>query len=360
MKKKILSAAVALALVAPQAHAGAKISNGDDMWVSIGAGLRTSFSAVENGAPSGTDYSKDFELDSIRLYMSGQLMKNIKFTFNTERQADGTIRVLDGIAQFEFNDAMNVWLGRFLPPSDRSNFSGPYYLGTWDFPIAQAFPNIYAGRDDGAALWGHLMDGKFKYQVGAFTGSDGVGSANVSDNLLYAAKATINFWDVEGGYYNASTYYGAKDILTVGLVAMSQAEATGTAATPGDFFGWSADVLMEKKLDNSGTVTLEGAYYDYDLDNLAWSGTTGGPTQGNGYFALAGYLFPQVVGIGRFQPHVRYESFDADIGGETTRTTLGVNYVIKGHDARVSAVVGNTDTGVSDSNFFRLGVQLQY
>lgn len=352
--------AVAMALAAPQAYAGATIKVNDDMWLNIGAGLRTSFNAVEDSAPSGDDYSKDFELDSIRLYMSGQIMKNVKFTFNTEREADGDVRVLDGIAQFEFNDAFNVWLGRFLPPSDRSNFSGPYYLGTWDFPIAQAFPNIYAGRDDGAAVWGHVADGKVKYQVGVFQGSDGTGSANDSDKLLYAGKLTVNFWETEGGYYNASTYYGAKDILTVGLVAMQQDDAAGTVVNQGDFFGWSADFLMEKNLPGAGTVTLEGAYYDYDLDDLAWSGTSGGPAQGDGYFVLGGYLLPQAVGVGKLQPHVRYESFEPDGGSETERTTVGLTYVMKGHNARVTAVAGETETGGADSNFFRLGVQLQY
>jgi len=356
-KKSLISAAIILTLAVPQSFAGAKIGNDENMWLNIGAGLRTSFNMIENATPNDTE---DFELDSIRLYLNGQVMKNVKFTFNAEREIDGNVRMLDGIARFEFNDALNLWLGRFLPPSDRSNLSGPYYLGTWDFPTAQAFPNIYAGRDNGAAVWGHVMDGKFKYQVGAFQGSDGGASANDSNNLLYAGKATINFWEPEGGYYNASTYYGEKEILTLGLTAMQQSDAAGTVANQGDFTGWSADFLMEKKLDAAGVVSLEGAYYDYDLDDLGWSGDTGGPAQGNGYFVLAGYLLPQAIGIGKLRPHVRYESFDADANLEIKRTTLGLTYVMKGHDARITAVVGETDDGANTRNFFRVGVQLQY
>lgn len=356
------------ALLATETQASATFKIDDTKWVSLGAGLRTSFSSIEDDTASG-DNSKDFMLDSIRLYVNGQIHQYIKFTFNTERQETGDgsedIRTLDAIARFEFNDYANIWAGRLLPPSDRSNLDGPYYLSTWDFPLVQAYPAIYAGRDDGVAFWGQTGGGKFKYQIGAFQGcADGAPcdtGANDSDNLLYAGRLTYNFWDPEPGYYTSSTYYGAKDILAVGLVAMSQNDAVGTAATPSDFFGWNLDALMEKKLGNGGVVTVEGAYYDYDLDDAT---VTGGLVQGDGWFGLVGYLFPQQVGIGKFQPHFRYESLNQDGVGDTDRWTAGVNYIIDGHNARVSLVYGETQTDPdvgsdSDTNFVKLGVQLQ-
>ena len=36
-----------------------------------------------------------------------------------------------------------------------------------------------------------------------------------------------------------------------------------------DFTGWNVDALLEKKLAGGGVVDLEGAYYDYDLDDVA-------------------------------------------------------------------------------------------
>lgn len=92
----------------------------------MGAGLRASFNSVEDGAPSGDDRSKDFTLDSIRLYMGGQLHSLIAFEFNTERDGGGDVHVLDAVAKFAFSDLFQVWAGRFLPPSDRSNLDGSY------------------------------------------------------------------------------------------------------------------------------------------------------------------------------------------------------------------------------------------
>lgn len=357
-RRTLLSAVyLACGMLAPAAvYAAGTIKIDDTKSISIGAGMRTSFNSVEDGAPNGTDRSKDFELDSIRLYVNGQITKDIKLTFNTERQSDGTNRVLDGIAQFAFSDIVNVWAGRFLPPSDRSNLSGPYYLATWDFPLVQAYPAIFAGRDDGLAVWGQTGGGKFKYQVGAFQGRDGAATSNQSDSLLYAGRLTFNFWDPEPGYYNDSTYYGAKEVLAVGIVAMSQSDGVGTAATPGDFSGWNIDALMEKKF-GPDVLSLEGAYYSYD---------TGGVTDatlidGDGYFVHIGYLLGQKVGKGKLQPHFRYQNLDlTGTTEERKRYDLGLNYIFDGHNARMSFIYAKDDNGAAkDTNIVRAGLQLQ-
>ncbi|HLG22394.1 MAG TPA: porin, partial [Candidatus Manganitrophaceae bacterium] len=265
-------------LLAPSAaHAGGTIKIDDDRSVSVGMGLRSSFNMIEDAAPNGEDRSKDFALDNFRFYLSGQLHKGIAFEFNTDYDTApaGTedIRVLDGVLKFGFNDYVNIWVGRFLPPSDRSNLSGPYYLNSWDFPFVQMYPAVFAGRDDGAALFGQIGGGMFKYQVGAFEGlGDTTGGPNQKDNLLYAGRLTLNLWDPEPGYYNSSTYYGAKNVLAIGLAAMNQTDAVGTAAAPGDFKGWNVDLLVERNLGSAGVATLEGAYYDYDNDGLAAEG----------------------------------------------------------------------------------------
>ena len=64
-----------------------------------------------HGAPDGSG-TFDTSLDSVRLYINGQLNKTIGATFNTERDGDGNIKVLDGYLRFEFNDAFNVWGGK--------------------------------------------------------------------------------------------------------------------------------------------------------------------------------------------------------------------------------------------------------
>ncbi len=352
------------ALAPSAAHAGGTIKIDDTRSVSVGMGLRSSFNMIEDAAPSGEDRSKDFNLDSFRFYMAGQLHQIVSFEFNTDYDTTpaGTedIRVLDGVLKFGFSDYVNIWIGRFLPPSDRSNLSGPYYLNAWDFPFVQMYPAVFAGRDDGAAIWGMIGKGKFKYQLGAFDGMGGGPTGpNQEDNLLYAGRLTLNLWDPEAGYYNSSTYYGSMNVLAIGLVAMTQKDAVGIVGDAGDFTGWSVDLLAERNLGAAGVATLEGAYYDYDNDGLA--------AEGKSYFALASYLLPGTFGgagiEGGLQPMVRYQKFEPDGTGavDHSRIDVGLSYIISGHNARITATYFKDDIGgtAPEIDGFKLGLQFQ-
>lgn len=357
----VLSVAVSvltLSTLSAPVLAGPTLKIDETKWISIGGGLRSSFISEDRAAPNGSDRSLDFAVDSVRLYLNGQVHKDIKLTFNTEKDSanNSAARVLDAIVRIEPSDVFNVWLGRFLPPSDRSNLSGPYYIATWDFPIVQNYPALFAGRDDGAAAWGQTGGGMFKYQAGAFQGRNGVGTSNRGDDLLYSGRLTLNLWDPEPGYYNSSTYYGEKQILAFGLAAMTQKNGAGTAGAPGDFSGWNLDALMEKNL-GAGTLSLEGAYYSYDKNKVIDAALF----QGNGYMARAGYLFNTKVGIGKLMPQVRFQSLDLDGATEKrNRYDLELHYVIDGHNARVTAVYTDDNMGAArDTNIFKIGVQLQ-
>ncbi len=119
----------ALSFSTTPSFAGGTLKIDDDKWINVGAGLRSSFSIGLDQAPVGNEANHDFSLESIRLYINGQVHKNVTFTFNSEfisnnANNNGDTQVIDGIAQFKFSDLFNFWMGRFLPPSDRSN---PYF-----------------------------------------------------------------------------------------------------------------------------------------------------------------------------------------------------------------------------------------
>ncbi len=373
--KRSLSIASALLLLCvglpTLAIAGAKIKVDDTRWFSIGLGFRSSFVVTEDGAPNGSDPSSGVSFDNIRLYTAAKVHENVTLEFNTERttgndslDTDHRIRVLDAVAKFSFK-GFDLWAGRFLPPSDRSNLDGPFYLNSYDFPIVQAYPAIFAGRDNGVAIMKEYAGGKFKWSYGLFEGR--TNSTNVdtnpdqADNLLHAARVTYNFWDPEPGYYTTSSYYGAKDVLAVAFVYQHEADGAGTSTTVGDFTGWNVDVLMEKKLQNGGVVNLEGAYYDYDLDDK----TDASLTQGEGYLLLGSYLIPKQIGWGKVQPYVRYQHFARDNltgdGGNRRRAEGGFNYIIDGQNAKISVLYFSDRNGsnADPKNTFRIGLQFQ-
>jgi len=106
---------VALVISPVAAHAGAKIAIDETKWVSVGAGIRTSFRSTEDGAPSGNNWSNDFDLNNARLYINGQIHEYLKFEFNTEcvfcgnGNGNESYALLDAIVKVELNQYFNVW-----------------------------------------------------------------------------------------------------------------------------------------------------------------------------------------------------------------------------------------------------------
>jgi hypothetical protein len=339
-------AAVLIAAAAATPAAGAELTMGPKA-LNYGVGVRVGGGYQGNTPNEGLGVTT---LD-VRPYISGQVAPWMKFSGNLDlNNADGgTIRVLDAVAQFEPTELFNVWLGRFLPPSDRANLSGPYYQNAWNYPTTvNGYPSIYAGRDDGAAVWGQINGGQLKYQAGIFT----LDSSVPFNQAIYAARVVLNLLDPEPGYYNSSTYYGSKDILALG--GTLQYKKTPDPAGDKRLLGFNLDLLFEKKVVAADTLTLEGAYYNFnqgnDLGKEGWSA-----------FGLASWLFAAKLGPGRVQPMVRYQHAVAALGGDPTRTIdAGLNYILDGHNARVGLAlqttnppVGSTTTGV------QFGIQIQ-
>ena len=352
-----------------QAHAGATIAIGEDKSVSVGFGMRSSYVSAEDGAPNGTSRSSDFNLDSARIFLGASLSKNIKGMFNTEWDGE-QIRILDAVGMFSLSPELNIWAGRVLSPSDRANMAGPYYSlggGYWAGVASRYGYNggVFRGRDDGVLVWGNAIGGKLGYSFGVFEGRTfGIGSmtesaaraagVNTSDSLMLAGRAQIDFWDAEPGYYGTGNYLGTKDILSVGIAGRSQDDGVVTPGRRGDYRAWNIDFLMEKKL-GAGAVGVEAAWYDYDTGNVVLS------EQGEAWSAGVSYVFSEAVGMGKLQPFARLQKFSADTGIDTRQEDLGVNYIIDGYNAQVSAVYSRTKvTGVPGNSKLAFALQLQY
>jgi hypothetical protein len=321
--------------------------------VTVGAGVRTSFDVTD---PSDGKTVENANLDSVRLYVSGSITDQFSFMFNTEYKGsppagDNSVQVLDAAAQFHYSDQLNIWAGRFLPPSDRANMYGPYYSNQWSVfndGVQDGYPSTATGRDNGIMYWGQF--GMLKASGGVFDVPSTVGTSN----KVFAGRLQIDLWDPEAGYYLNGTYYGEKDLLAFGI---AEQNSDGNNAYSGDF-------LFEKKLPSTGgVVTVEAEYAKYDH----FGGYAGDSS--DGWYGLASYLFPQVIGIGKFQvlgkyAHTKYD-FDTGPSPDDTQKTKNfeLNYIIKDFKARVSLyfVDFSYDHQIvaKDNKQFGIGLQLQ-
>jgi hypothetical protein len=313
--------------------------------VTVGAGLRTSFTHTE---PKASDSSDRFQLDSVRLYVNGPVAGSLKFMFNTEYYgSDNKIGVLDAVARYEKSPKLNIWAGRFLPPSDRANLYGPYYANQWGVytdGIQNGHPFIFQGRDNGILYWGDFAK-KIKVSFGAFDGPTATGRKEV----LWAGRVQIDFWDKEEGYYLNGTYYGDKNLLALGGATQVQDGRTAT----------TVDFLLERKLASAGVVTIESEYGNYNR----LGGYDGNYSKSQGAYALASYLIPKQVGSGKFQLLGKYAKADFTQGRfpsyNQKTTEVNVNYVIKQFNARIMTFFRDTRFNRQREDFWQAGVGFQ-
>ena len=378
-KRVFCCTAVAFLIVASLpifAAAGAKVKIDETKYFQIGMGFRGSVSVNENNATDPGENSFDTSADNMRLYTVSQVHKNIQVEYNTE--LNGTsVDLLDAVAKIDFG-VFDLWVGRQLPPSDRSNLDGPFYLNAaYSYPMVQSFGNlgISAGRDNGFAFHGDAAGGKFEWAYGVFEGTSG--GSDLDDNVRHTGRIDIALGDPEPGFYTGSTYFGAKQLATLGISFHHEEDGAGTAADQGNFTGVGADILIEKTLGSGAVLNLEGAYFDWDLDDK--SGHTGSYTanllQGDSYLVLASYLMPNKVSLGgisgQLQPYCRYQGYDRDMSnasgsrGYKDRTEAGINYVIDGFNAKITALWyldadhGATGNDGVDKNTGMLAMQFQ-
>ena len=349
------------------ANAGGRLALNDDAFIDINLGLKTSVAYIENKAPNATDNDLNFDLESARFYLSGQLFKNVTFEFTTDYSNYGDadnnsdVQLLDASVNYQYSEQLNVKAGRFIRPMDRSNQAGPYFSNTWDYPVVAAINGvapIIAGRDEGVVVWGYTEGGKFKYYGGIFEGVKG--ASPHSSSPLLTTRLEYNFWDPEPGYYSVNAHYGDANIFALGFNYHTQDNAVSADNKTDSVTTTSVDLLIEKVLGNEGVVTLEAAFYDYDYSELS-------ALQGDAYLVSTSYLFPaSSPSANRFQILARHQRFNHDdtipsvvADSYNQRNEVGLNYIIKGHSAKLSLVYANEKIEGGDNNVLRFGVQLQ-
>ncbi len=320
-------------------------------------------------------YSNAFELR-----LGGDVNKYFGWTANFNALLDGDgvgasvgggtfadVSIEDLVAQFHPADEFNIWAGRLLVPSDRSNFSGPFFMSPWDYPgfyFAGAAPigpmEGANGRNQGATVWGNVAEDKLKYFVGVYGidqgGPNSTASANA--NPFYSARLSYTFQGAEPGYFGSSTYYGEKNIVTLGVSGQYQKDGSETATlTPKDTFIGMADLLAEENVPSAGTFTFEGQFYAFD-SGYNFGGPKGVLAPKEAFYVLLSYLTPEPLGIGKLQPLVRLQQ---TIDPAWTIFDGALAYVIKEYDARLVATYEHIDTGSDGgkSNSLQFGIQLQ-
>ena len=257
--------------------------------ISLGAGLRTSF---VHDSPDGGDDTDTFALDSARIYISGPVTEKIKFMFNTEYDgASNKIGVLDAVARFEMSPKFNVWMGRFLPPSDRANLYGPYYAHHWGVytdGIQNGHPFVFQGRDNGVDVLGRFQQG------------EGLGRRlrrQVRDRRPRDARPRRACRWISGTRRTATTSTALTTApRTCSASAPPSRRRTATPRRP----------LISCSRSGSGTAAASSPSRASTRTTTSSAATTAGTARARAHTCSARFLFPKPVGMGKFEVLGKY------------------------------------------------------
>ncbi len=337
--------------------------------IDVGAWLRVS--SLFQG--SDTKKINDWQMNNayVELHAGGKIHKNVGVTLNLNANmlawnsagtpsASSLVALEDAIISFDLSDEFHVWAGHLLVPVDRANASGPFFMIPWNYPgflsaqgqlVVSAPKEGPSGRNNGVVVWGDIAGGKLTYLVGAFDNSLAAPSSP-----LISGRVRLALWDPEPGFWGNGSYFGEKDMLSIGVGAQFQkhgssvTDAMTMTTTDKNWADINFDVLMEKKLGGGSFVTLEGAYYH---DNVLAGGVS------DSFYILGAYATP-TVGVGSVQPMVRYQyAKEKDVSGtQPYNIDAGLSYLIKGPALRLNATYSYTKLpGDLTANGIQLGAQ---
>jgi hypothetical protein len=268
-----------------------------------------------------------------------------------------------------------------LTPSDRSNFSGAWFMAPWNYSgVLDGYfgprGTEEVGREVGGTIWGDIGKGKFKYYAAVLDLDNNVGPGGgfAGQSPLYSLRLQYAFIGNEPGFYGSSTYYGGQDIVALGAAFQYQKDyaLAGGVDAMGDplpdvkdnVVEFNADFLAEKKLE-VGTPGIEAAYYHESGDTRGFN---------DFFYVLPTFTTGEVLPAkGKLNASVRFQMAKTgqDEDGVNTKATHwivepSVAYLFKDYFAKLQLTYsyGKTsfDADGVDPNkyqFLQLGFQVQ-
>jgi hypothetical protein len=230
-----------------------------------------------------------------------------------------------------------------------------------------------ADNATGLYLKGKLAEKHLEYGIGIYEGGDGNGISTTEiddndndtqdvlitkdsskegdkkDSLLYAIGIVYHVFDPES---MAGSHVGdGKKYLTIGAYYTAQNREFVTASETYDISAYGADIFGQL-----GTTTFSAGYFDFEKDY-----DTVTDSENDGFYVEGAYLIP-LSGGKDVEFAARYQSYTPDGGPDKKQTSIGVNYYIKKHDAKVQATY-NINEDDSEHSYYpgdTFVVQLQY
>lgn len=364
IKTKVIFLVICFCLAGYSARGQYKLEIDEQTRAEIGIWGQAWYQFVENGKNNGADLN-DFMIRRFYFYFKGQVTQYFSFFAHIAADRIGqeglsipSLGLGSGLTARDFwitfkpSEVFMLQAGRmYIPFTRQYGTTSTKAMLITDLPFLQGgvrgsiFYASKVGRDDGITLWGNPFNGRVQYR---FMVSEGVeGDNNPDDKLRYVGRIALNLLEPEKNWFNQGTYLGKKKVLSLGLGYDMQNDLTLSGLGGRNNRAWTADVFFDYPIGD-GALTVESSYIDNENSTQQHNFSSLAPgDDAQNLYVQAGYLFAGKIGSGRIQVYVRYETIDVDRKEGTNFISTGLNYYIKGHDAKLSADYTHVEHGNS-------------
>jgi hypothetical protein len=398
---------VGVILVRPSASwAGVELQIDQDSNLELGFRLQTQFLTSTNSqADAESEHEEKFLLRRARIRLGGSVTKWVKFFIQvgSDSEEDGSVgdaKVIDGFINLHLFEQAQVIMGEHMAPAGRQHLTSSAammaidrpgitdYNLTWGLNGGAVFNTAIfedgnldlsgdgnVNRDIGVTLFGSTSFTETfhaKYYVGGYTGIQFMN--NAEDKERVTGRVQLNFFEPEPGYYNLSTYLGAKKTVAIGASIDHQQRIARDTITDDNvnYIWYSFDAFADIPV-GPGSTTFEAGYSNLDLeDSTSLRDSASGPpknakeTEGKGFYVQSGYYLENL----NLQPWALYERWYSDASddaGSWSAWRVGVSYFIKGHNANIKVGLERFSAaekigGSADKNIdtFLIGFYISY
>ena len=309
--------------------------NGDSHATHISGFFRSNYAHSKDLRGSGTTNDLGgINLDAVRLEVSGHTDEFDVFISGDA--FSGNLTLLDALVTVPLHPGIAVVAGQFRPPLLRSgllHFSDTLFL-------FRTRNGIFASlRDRGAML--RVDEGNFHIEAALHNGADSAGS-----DFLYTGRVSM---DLAGRGVSAfEGAYGAEEDVaaTIGISAQED-----EALDSGEIVALEAAMTM-------APFSLQAEYLNYaasfDLDSVTGLPIPGSRSDTNPYSITASAMVvPDQVEVA-----LRFDDFEDNLDRELY--TLGANYYVRGHDAKVQLNLTHLESDGGDEDILAVGLTVAF
>lgn len=313
---------------------------GKEPTLQIGGLLQVQAETGDKGDARYADDNDRIYLRRARLNASGRFLEELDFRLEVE--LSGTLastsalraQLTDGYITWNRFPFLYVRAGQLKTPFGYEQLYADPRLLTEERTLVN--DRLTLGRQVGVQLAGDLLERRISYAVGVFGGNGVNSSFNDNSRFLTVGRVSGTPWQGRLAGRDATVTAGVDAFSTrdLNLAQASEFGLDSTPATPaadglftGEREGFGVDVQLQWGGLEIWAELLRARFQPDDRIPL--------PTLGSsGWYVQAGlFLVPN-----RLQGVVRYDAFDPnrDRARDETRTfTLGLNYLLKGHDLKL-------------------------